>query len=620
MSGAFTRRHKNAVYVALLAASFAVALLASWTALGAQIDNDAYDWMFRLYKPQPWTPQSILLAIDEPSLSAFGGMRGIRVPLADALERITAASPKAVAIDVILSDEGEAAPDARLESALRGTPNLVLSCDLLPDGSWEDPLPRFARWAAGIGHVHAAPDVLDSMSRAIPLEKASARVRRWALALEAFRVSRRAVILESPDDLQVGDVVIPTRRADGRLMRVRYIPPDLPPIPRISVRQLDADPGLAARFSGKVVFVGVTAQTAMRDRLMTPVSYEQMMPGVEIHANAFETMNQGLFLTDAPAWLEVLLSALFVVAAGFTIARIPGWQANVLAAVILLAAHVTPYAFFTHRIVFSFAAPVSAAWLSIVVASAWEHLVVRRDLRKAEADRARYRQTIHFVTHEMRTPLTAIQGSSELMSRYALSEDKRKQIAEMINSESKRLGRMINMFLNVERLSAGQIEIKRELFALSELAAICVERARPLAERKQIRITMEAVPEDSMAGDRELMEYALYNLLTNAVKYSPQATEVTVSGRREGARFRISVRDQGIGMDQKEVHKIFQKFYRTKKAEESGEVGTGIGLSIVQEIITQHGGTIEVTSRPGEGSCFTLVLPAAAAANVAEQH
>ena len=107
------------------------------------------------------------------------------------------------------------------------------------------------------------------------------------------------------------------------------------------------------------------------------------------------------------------------------------------------------------------------------------------------------------------------------------------------------------------------------------------------------------------------MEYAFYNLLTNAVKYSPQQTEVTGSRPRATAAISGSrSQDQGIGMDQKEVRKIFQKFYRTKKAEESGEAGTGIGLSIVEQIVAQHGGTIEVTSRPGEGSCFTLVLPA----------
>ena len=81
--------------------------------------------------------------------------------------------------------------------------------------------------------------------------------------------------------------------------------------------------------------------------------------------------------------------------------------------------------------------------------------------------------------------------------------------------------------------------------------------------------------------------------------------------------------DQGIGMDQKEVKQIFQKFYRTKKAEESGEAGTGIGLSIVQQIVEQHGGRIDVTSQPGQGSCFTLVMPAAAGApmiTTAERH
>jgi len=71
----------------------------------------------------------------------------------------------------------------------------------------------------------------------------------------------------------------------------------------------------------------------------------------------------------------------------------------------------------------------------------------------------------------------------------------------------------------------------------------------------------------------------------------------------------VSVRDQGIGIDQKDVRNIFQKFYRTRKAEQSGEVGTGIGLSIVEQIVLQHGGKIEVTSTPGKGSCFTLILP-----------
>jgi signal transduction histidine kinase len=445
------------------------------------------------------------------------------------------------------------------------------------------------------------------VGRALSLEKAAGRDRRWALSLEAFRVSRGATIVESLEDLELGDIRIPAGNASGRLMRIRYVPPD-GHIPAISLQQLHDEPALAHRFVGKVVFAGVTAQTEVKDRWLTPYS-SIPMPGVEIHANAFETMAQRRFLTSAPAWSVVVFSMLLVAAAGVTFALFWGWRANAIAAGILAVALAVPYAAFTRSTVFPFSPGVSAAWLSIVAAALWQHVFVRRRLVKSEADRDRYQHAVQFVTHEMRTPLTAIQGSSELMSRYALTDEKRKQIASLIHSESKRLGRMIEMFLNVERLSAGEVELKKETFSVRTLMAGCVERSAPLAQRKQIRVTMDSLTDEFLTGDRELMEYAFYNLLTNAIKYSPSKTEVTVYGGRDGELVEVSVRDQGIGIDKKEVRKIFQKFYRTKRAEQSGEVGTGIGLSIVEQIILQHGGKIDVRSTPGKGSCFTLILP-----------
>jgi signal transduction histidine kinase len=182
-------------------------------------------------------------------------------------------------------------------------------------------------------------------------------------------------------------------------------------------------------------------------------------------------------------------------------------------------------------------------------------------------------------------------------------------MADLINSESKRLARMIETFLSVERLSAGQMELKQERFGISGLVTRCSDRAKPIAERKQIEIEVENLPEHDLSGDRELMEYAVYNLLTNAVKYSPPHTRVRVFGEDErGDRVRLCVEDQGIGMDKKEVSRIFEKFYRTARAEQTGEPGTGIGLSIVEQIVTQHGGSIQVESEPGKGSRFTLIL------------
>jgi signal transduction histidine kinase len=495
------------------------------------------------------------------------------------------------------------------------TPNLALASDLL-ENEWEDPLPEFQRWAAALGHVHVQPDS-DGVTRALLLDKHTGRERRWALALEAYRLSLGGPpIIEYPERLAVGAASIPVS-GEGRRMRVRYLPPGMPPIPRVSLAELIENPALVTELTGKTVFVGVTALTEVRDRLLTPYSNGRQITGVEIHAAAFETLAQGLFITDvAEPHLWPLLFSLGVAAMiGVSFRYLPGWTAYAGAGMALVAAHVAPYAFLAHQRVFSFATPFCASWASFLAAAGFYHLVVRRDWRAERAARSRYQQAVQFVTHEMRTPLSAIQGSSELISRYALNEEKRKQIAELIHSESKRLARMVEIFLNVERLSAGQMELKSEPIAVNELVDVCARRVRPLAERKRIGIEIQPIAGGvGIRGDRELMEYACYNLLTNAVKYSPADTTVTVACWKDGEGVRIAVKDRGIGMDQKEVKLIFQKFYRTKKAEESGEAGTGIGLSIVEQIVERHGGRIDVTSQPGAGSCFTLTLPEPAAA------
>ncbi|HOL70106.1 MAG TPA: CHASE2 and HATPase_c domain-containing protein [Bryobacteraceae bacterium] len=604
-------RKRAAGYLAVLAASFTLAMVAGW--LGEPIDNGAYDWMFRLARPGPAKTQSILLSIDEESLARLGGMRRLRAFMAEGLERVAAARPKAVVIDLILADEDDPEQDAALDAALAKLPGLVLSCDMVDEGRrWEHPLPRFKRRAAAVGHVHAEPT--GGVCRQLPLVKVAGRERRWALALEAFRLSRGAAhIVESPEDLEVGGVRIPAPWRESRMMRIRYASE---PVEQISFWELKNNPALAERFRDRVVFVGMVAQSAAADRFMTPVSGAQTMAGVEIHANAFETLAGGRFLVSASNVAAAALSLALAAAGVAAFAFRTGWLAYAAAAVVLGLAHLVPYWMFTRGIVYPFFAPVSAAWLSVVGAGALQFVTVRRQLRRTEAEKVRYQHAMHFVTHEMRTPLTAIQGSSELMSRYNLSEEKRKQIAELINSESKRLARMIETFLSVERLSAGQMQLKKEAFPVRDVLDACLARARPLAERKQIRLNLEEVAEAILTGDRELMEYAVYNLLTNAVKYSPAETVVTVSARTEGDHLRLSVKDQGIGMEQHELRKIFQKFYRTSRAEKSGIVGTGIGLSIVEQIVTHHGGRIEVSSAPGKGSCFTLVLPAQAGTRV----
>ncbi|MGD0302024.1 MAG: CHASE2 domain-containing protein [Bryobacteraceae bacterium] len=595
-------------YAGIVAASLVIGFVSGSTSLAKQIDDSAYDWMFRLFPPPVTKPHCIILAIDDATYAAMGGVRADRTILATGLELLAAAHPAVVGIDMVLADKTVPSEDVPLEHAMQATKNLVLVAHPASQG-WENPLPMFARWAAAVGHDTADQHSNDGVTRQIPLERRSARERHWALALEAFRLAKGQPIIESPEDIQIGNETIPAARTNegNRPLRVLYSP-DQHFIPKTSIKQLKDHPEEAARFTGQTVFVGVTSDTATYDRVATPYGIGRI-PGVEVHAQLFETLERGQFLIDASNLSVIEFCLLAGVLAGLIFALLNGWPAYLSAGALLIAAHVTPFLLFRQGIVFPYLAPMACAWLTVAAAASYQHFVVRRALRTSETERKRYQQAIHFVTHEMRTPLTAIQGSSELMGRYNLSEEKRKQMTDMINQESKRLARMIQTFLDVERLSDGQMELKHEQFTAKELVEACLQRVRPLGERKNIRVSTGELA-GILEGDRELMEYAIYNLMTNAVKYSGPGTEVTVACRTEGDRLRLSVEDQGIGMDAKELRQIFQKFYRTKRAEASGEKGTGIGLSIVEQIVQHHGGKMEVTSQPGKGSRFTVVLPA----------
>jgi signal transduction histidine kinase len=592
-------------YAGIIAASLGIAIVSGRTGLAKRIDDSAYDSMFRSHPPSAIQPHCMVLAIDDATFSAMGGVREYRTMLTKALDFLAPVNPKVVAIDMVLADKQVATEDEPLAQAMHATRNLVLVAHL-SDQHWENPLPEFASAAAAMGHDKADEVSHDGVTRQIPLEERAARERHWALALEAFRLAKGDRILESPDDIQVGGKLIPAPRSkDGnRPIRVLY---GRDPIPQVSLKELQDDPAQAKRFAGQVVFVGVTSISATYDRVATPLGTGRI-PGVEVHAQLYETLERGQFLTNASTMSVAGCCLIAAVLAGLIFALLSGWPAYLTAAALILLAHVTPYIVFTQGIVFPYFAPIATAWLTVAAAASYQHFVARRALRESETERHRYQEAIHFVTHEMRTPLTAIQGSSELMGRYTLTDEKRKQMVEMINQESKRLARMIQTFLDVERLSDGQMELKREKFTARELVESCLARVRPLGERKNIRVSTEELDGD-LEGDRELMEYAVYNLMTNAVKYSGRDTEVTVACNTKGDRVRLSVRDQGIGMDAKELRQIFQKFYRTKRAEASGEKGTGIGLSIVEQIVHQHGGKMEVTSEPGKGSCFTVVLP-----------
>ncbi|BDC50269.1 hypothetical protein F183_A25850 [Bryobacterales bacterium F-183] len=598
-------------YAGLLAACLILAVLASWTPFAAPIDYYAYDLIYRTFPPQNWEPSSAILAIDEATFTASGGVRNLRGIVADSIDALAPAQTKAIGIDVLLPDDADPALDKRLAASIEHAGNVALSAQLT-NNIWEEPLPLFAAKAKAVGHVHPEENHIDGVGRRIPLEFSAARQRHWALMLEAYRLAQgsAAPIIESMEDVRIGsDTVIPAPRdGQGRLMWIRHRPGG---IPTVSLAELRKDPAKLEVFRNKTVFIGVTALAGRRDQVLSPVTGDYVS-GVVIHAQAFETVVQKRFLTGASNLTVIAVCLLGVALMGVAFLMLRGSLALTAAGVLILGSHFVPVLFFRQDIVFPFSAVFGSALLAAATSACYQYFVIRKRMQTTEDEKERYQKAIQWVAHEMRSPLTAIQGSSEMMGRYALSEERRKQMASMINAESKRMARMIQTFLDVERLSEGQMEMKRERFSAPDVVCLCVERVMPLAERKNITLHPGEFPACELLGDRELMEYAVYNLLTNAVKYSPAETHVFVTAEVRGANLRIAVADQGIGMDKNEVKNIFRKFYRTEKAQKSGEAGTGIGLSIVEQIVTHHGGKIEVVSTPGKGSVFTIVTPVAA--------
>jgi signal transduction histidine kinase len=603
----------GAWYAMLALGVSAGAALLSFTALAAQFDNNVYDWLFRMHPAGHRAQEAVVLAFDDRTLMEHGGVRGLRRTLAEALDILAEAPPRVTAVDLTLADAGDPGEDARLAAAMRRLPGLALASEMLPDGSgWQDPRPEFRDAAEAVGHVHALPGPLDEINRMVALERAAGRERRWALSLEAHRLAMGGgQILSSPADVEAGGVRIPSRQDAGRPLRVHYRPSST--VETVSIGEMLADPARARALRGRIVFIGVTALSAVPDRLFTPLSPlegNRPMAGVGIHAQSYETIANRSFVVDAPVVAPLALALALAVSMAGAFAFTPAPAAYSISALLLAAAHGLPWLTFLGRLVMPPFAPVAAAWGAFGVCAAFQFFYVRRQLATSEQKTARYQQAFQFVAHEMRTPLTAIQGSSEIISRYNLPEDKRKQMGQMINAESKRLAQMITTFLDVERLTAGEKDLRRSVFPAEEWVAACAGRARPLAERKGMTIETEAA-DITADGDRELLEYALYNLLTNAIKYSPEGSVVRVAVHADAHGVHAAVVDRGMGMTAEEVKNLGRKFYRTERAERAGIQGTGIGLSIVREIVTLHGGRLSVESAPDKGSTFTLHLPAA---------
>ncbi|MBU1412095.1 cell wall metabolism sensor histidine kinase WalK [Myxococcota bacterium] len=231
-------------------------------------------------------------------------------------------------------------------------------------------------------------------------------------------------------------------------------------------------------------------------------------------------------------------------------------------------------------------------------------------LRRLESVRREFSSN---VSHELRTPITSILGFVETLREETstATEEERRHYLEVIARSAGRLNAIVEDLLNLSRIElitdaqAAGLEPVELAGVLEAATGMCAMAAR----ERDIRLQVEPVAGQKAHINASLFEQALVNVIDNAIKYSPEHTEVRIQMEQTGGELRIHVRDQGLGIPEKDLPHIFERFYRVDKSRSRKAGGTGLGLSIARHIMQVHGGTILVESRPGEGSCFTLALP-----------
>jgi signal transduction histidine kinase len=217
------------------------------------------------------------------------------------------------------------------------------------------------------------------------------------------------------------------------------------------------------------------------------------------------------------------------------------------------------------------------------------------------------------VSHEFRTPLTTVRQLSEMLARGRVSSDERRQqFYETLLRESERLHRLVEGLLNFGRMEAGELHYRFEPVDLEPFVRDIVNEFGQEVSGLGYRIEMHGnVALPPIRADRESLARVFWNLLDNAVKYSPENRTVWVDLSDAGKRLMVRVRDQGIGIPMPEQKEIFRKFVRGTASKTASIRGTGIGLAMARQIVTAHGGDISVESELGEGSVFTVLLPVA---------
>lgn len=230
------------------------------------------------------------------------------------------------------------------------------------------------------------------------------------------------------------------------------------------------------------------------------------------------------------------------------------------------------------------------------------------DESEAERIDAVRRDFVANISHELKTPISALRTLSDAVS-VAATDPQVVKFATMMNNEVERLSHLVQEIIDLSRLQDADPLLDAITVDVEEAIDSAIDQCQFLADSRDIEIIRGTRTDASVVGDRTHLIMAFHNLIENAINYSPDKTKVTVNTTVENSIVEITVVDQGVGIAESDIQRIFERFYRVDQARSRETGGTGLGLSIVKHVIAKHGGEVSVWSAAGVGSTFAIRLP-----------
>lgn len=633
-----------------LCAVLACVLLLQRSGVLERLDLALYDAVLHL-DARPAHPDILIVAVDEASIQAVGRWPWPRERHAQLLDHLAAARPRAVALDVLFTEASEPQADAALAQALvalrKVCPVFLPLTVQLPLAVGREPLPLrplpdFEASVTGLGHIHVELDA-DSVARSLYLREGVAGTGWDALGLRLAAVSGAVAVPKGPDASPDGTgwwrssrLLLPFPDGSGHYRTV----------PAVSVLRGEV-PDAVIR--GKTVLVGLTA-TGVGDRYPTPISVgSALTPGVEINAAAVDGLLTGRMSRPAGAALQTG-AAVLAVGLWMLLLRRLGPRAGLLALIGFAAAALMLSAGLQHvaRLWLPVAAWLLAAlvgyllwsWRRLAALMAdlyrraeilhpgatvqagqasdgWQHVVQALDRGlAAEAQSQRQRsEALRLLSHDLRAPQSAILALLQTAPAEA-------RAAPALAAMHRRIEQQVHTSLALAEDFVLQLRAEGDRYDwqeidLAPLAMDVHDRAWPLANAKGIDLTLTlpelGEPADDNAGcwmrvEPRLLSRAWFNLVENAIKYSPPGSTVKLElAWQPGADAVWTVSDAGRGIAAEDLPRLFELYSRFGPTD--AVPGHGLGLALVQTVAQRHGGQVHCQSELGRGSVFSFTLP-----------